>query len=591
MGKQEEMLVRRITEIYECVSKLPALSPSKEVNELLTELVNICIPVIAIDVSKLSSEVQAMRSELIMLCGEAEGLMESHYSDLLASYDNPLDHLSLFPYHSNYLKLSLLEYTLLMRHVPSPPGRVAFVGSGPLPLTSVVLAKQHMPAAEFHNYDLDPTANDRACRLLRGDPDMAARMAFHTADVLSVTHELRGFDVVFLAALVGIGHDEKVRVIEHLARHMAPGAILVVRSAHSARAFLYPVVEPADLRGFEVLSIHHPGDQVINSVIVSRKPQGGHAPGAAARLVQRVTEIYECVSKLPTLSPSKEVNELFTELVNICIPVIAIDVSKLSSEVQAMRSELIMLCGEAEGLLESHHSDLLASYDNPLDHLRLFPYYSNYLKLSLLEYTLLARHVPSRPGRVAFVGSGPLPLTSIVLAKRHMPVAEFHNYDLDPTANDRASRLVRSDPDMAARMAFHTADVLSVTDELRGFDVVFLAALVGVDHDEKVRVIEHLARHMAPGAVLVARSAHSARAFLYPVVEPAELTGFEVLTVHHPIDEVINSVIVARKPKDDHAAGAAAVTRPCKCCEMVQGFHHFRHGSVMGDAAPEELPS
>ncbi|CAD5196868.1 unnamed protein product [Musa acuminata subsp. malaccensis] len=282
MGKQEEMLVRRITEIYECVSKLPALSPSKEVNELLTELVNICIPVIAIDVSTLSSEVQAMRSELILLCGEAEGLMESHYSDLLASYDNPLDHLSLFPYYSNYLELSLLEYTLLMRHVPSPPGRVAFVGSGPLPLTSVVLAKQHMPAAEFHNYDLDPTANDRACRLLRGDPDMAARMAFHTADVLSVTHELRGFDVVFLAALVGIGHDEKVRVIEHLARHMAPGAILVVRSAHSARAFLYPVVEPADLRGFEVLSIHHPGDQVINSVIVSRKPQGGHAPGAAA---------------------------------------------------------------------------------------------------------------------------------------------------------------------------------------------------------------------------------------------------------------------------------------------------------------------
>ncbi|PWA50724.1 nicotianamine synthase, S-adenosyl-L-methionine-dependent methyltransferase [Artemisia annua] len=52
---------------------------------------------------------------------------------------------------------------------------------------------------------------------------------------------------------------------------MAPGAILMLRSAHGARAFLYPVVDPNVLHGFNVLSIFHPDDDVINSVVISRK--------------------------------------------------------------------------------------------------------------------------------------------------------------------------------------------------------------------------------------------------------------------------------------------------------------------------------
>ncbi|MCL7042683.1 hypothetical protein MKW94_005119, partial [Papaver nudicaule] len=55
---------------------------------------------------------------------------------------------------------------------------------------------------------------------------------------------------------------------------------------------------------------------------------------------------------------------------------------------------------------------------------------------------------------------------------------------------------------------------------------------------------------MAPGALLMLRSAHGARGFLYPIVEPSDLPGFEVLAIFHPMDEVINSVIVARKTKD-----------------------------------------
>ena len=106
--------------------------------------------------------------------------------------------------------------------------------------------------------------------------------------------------------------------------------------------------------------------------------------------------------------------------------------------------------------------------------------------------------------------------------------------------------------------------------------MVFLAALVGMRREEKRGVIEHLVRHMRPGALLVARSAHGARAFLYPVVETDELNGFEVLSVYHPGDEVVNSVIVARKK---------GIVVACKCCEPLVG--HLGHGSLVEELAIE----
>ena len=273
-----------------------------------------------------------------------------------------------------------------------------------------------------------------------------------------------------------------------------------------------------------------------------------------AALVHKITGLPAAIAKLPSLSPSPAVAALFTDLVTACVPPSPVDVPKLGPEAQAMREGLIRLCSEAEGKLEAHYSDMLAAFDNPLDHLGVFPYYSNYVNLSKLEYELLARYVPGgiAPARVAFIGSGPLPFSSFVLAARHLPDTMFDNYDLCGAANDRASKLFRADKDVGARMSFHTADVADLAGELAKYDVVFLAALVGMTSEEKAGAIAHLGKHMADGAVLVARSAHGARAFLYPVVELEDIGrgGFQVLAVHHHAgDEVFNSFIVARKVK------------------------------------------
>ncbi|KAF8018324.1 hypothetical protein BT93_H3269 [Corymbia citriodora subsp. variegata] len=267
-------------------------------------------------------------------------------------------------------------------------------------------------------------------------------------------------------------------------------------------------------------------------------------------LIQTVFELHEKISSLDSLKPCRDVNTLLSQLVLTCTPHSHhhIDVARLCNKAQEMRSDLIRLCGEAEGQLESHFATILGSFDRPIENLEIFPYYKNYLKLAQLEFTLLTQHCTGVPNRVAFVGSGPLPLTSIVLASNHLTTTSFHNYDIDPSANSKAIRLISSDPDLSKRVLFHTCDVFKVTKELKEYDVVLLAALVGMNKEDKARAIEHLGRYMKSGAILMVRSAHGARAFLYPVVDVhSDLGGFEVLSVFHPKDEVVNSVILARK--------------------------------------------
>ncbi|PIN01522.1 Nicotianamine synthase [Handroanthus impetiginosus] len=305
-------------------------------------------------------------------------------------------------------------------------------------------------------------------------------------------------------------------------------------------------------------------------------------------LVQKVCELYEKISKLDNLNPSNDVDTLFTQLVRTCIPPHPIDVTKLCAQIQDMRTKLIKLCGYAESLLEKHFSTILGSFDKPLDRLDLFPYYSNYLKLSRLEFDLLAQHCPN-PTRIAFVGSGPLPLTSIVLASHHLKSSVFHNFDIDASANSMASKLIEPHPDLSQRMAFYTNDIMDVPgDALKEYDVVFLAALVGMDVEEKMHVIEHLAKNMAPGAILMLRSAHGARAFLYPVVEPRHLRGFEVLSVFHPTDEVINSVVVARRcPKPVHNS-IEQVFGPMMLCSKCAETQSFNPLNLIEELAVED---
>ncbi|KAK7324419.1 hypothetical protein VNO77_27955 [Canavalia gladiata] len=270
---------------------------------------------------------------------------------------------------------------------------------------------------------------------------------------------------------------------------------------------------------------------------------------SSERLISQIMQLHVSISKLESLRPSKQVNSLFTHLVNLCTLPSSIDIEALPQEVQTMRESLINLSGHAEGLLELEFSTFIGLTPNPLNNLTIFPYYGNYVKLANLENKILKENGVVNPKKVAFVGSGPMPLTSIIMATHHMESTHFDNFDIDEKANEMARKIVASDATFERRMKFETQDIMEVRERLGQYDCIFLAALVGMSKEEKIKIMGHIRKYMKEEGFLLVRSAKGARAFLYPIVEEHDMVNFEVLTIFHPTNDVINSVVLLRKPK------------------------------------------
>jgi hypothetical protein len=74
-------------------------------------------------------------------------------------------------------------------------------------------------------------------------------------------------------------------------------------------------------------------------------------------------------------------------------------------------------------------------------------------------------------------------------------------------------------------MTFSNSDA-SACGSLQRFDVVCVAALVGMDVDAKKAVLKSVSARMRKGALICVRSAAGLRGLLYPVKSPAKLLYF-----------------------------------------------------------------
>lgn len=274
----------------------------------------------------------------------------------------------------------------------------------------------------------------------------------------------------------------------------------------------------------------------------------------AGGLSDRIVRLYEQLSRFGDLAPAPDVNTLFGELVRICVradsraaPLVLADV-----RVRRLRPDLLRLCSRGESLLEQAWAHRILQAADPWIELGRFTYLQNYQQLSRLELHTLAGagHVPRPRGRICFLGGGPLPLSALLM-HRELGVA-VDVVDNEPGAAGLARRLLsRLAPGPGLRVS--QGDATSAGDMaqlLAGCDVVVVAALVGRTRDQKRAVLRAVGRAMDPGAYLVVRSAHGLRSLLYAVVEPgdvAEAAGCVPQVLVHPLGDVVNSVLVARR--------------------------------------------
>lgn len=273
------------------------------------------------------------------------------------------------------------------------------------------------------------------------------------------------------------------------------------------------------------------------------------APASATDALARV---HRHLRACRHLRPCPEVDALFHELVRMVVEVPPATPARWGCASAATASDLRRLCAEGETQMERAWARRIAVADDPDRALADFPYAENYRRLVRLEVDVLGRTVRRRVAQVAFVGAGPLPLSALYLAR--MLGAPVDAVDRDPAATAEG-RLVAAALGDSATVSFVRADATDV--DFRRYDVVVLAALVGGTPAAKRGVLAHLGATMAPGAVLLARSARAARTLLYPPVDAADLGHLRLQTVVHPVDDVVNSVVVARVPGEPHSWGGS----------------------------------
>ncbi|WP_433798872.1 nicotianamine synthase family protein [Actinomycetospora sp. CA-084318] len=272
----------------------------------------------------------------------------------------------------------------------------------------------------------------------------------------------------------------------------------------------------------------------------------GHADTGSARaaVITQVRALHAALLACPDLTPGPRTNDIFSRLVALAVdPAAAREADAVLADpaVAPLLPGLRQLCADGEFELERHWARRIVAATDPAAELARFPYHQNYVDLTRLEHHAVSGLVPHRVGRVLFVGSGPLPLTSMLLAQRYGCAVD--NLDREPEAVTLGAAL--ADVAGCTGLRFDVGDVVDHHD-LADYDLVYLAALAGLDPDAKLGLLSHLARTLAPGTLVLARSAHSLRGLLYPVLDPHDLPGMDTLSVVHPFTDVVNSVVVAR---------------------------------------------
>lgn len=256
----------------------------------------------------------------------------------------------------------------------------------------------------------------------------------------------------------------------------------------------------------------------------------------------RIVHLTDQLAALPDLRPDPRTNALFGDLVQAVLAAPDRQAGDILThpDVVSRKDAVRDLSARGETALEHAWAERISSAPDPRTALAAFPYLDNYDRLTALEVRLLT-HTAGAPTSVAVLGCGPLPLSTLGYADAlGCPVIGL---DRDPAAVGLARQVAARVG--AARVRFEQADAADVG--LVGYDAVVLAALVGETPSAKTAILGRVAGAMRPGAMLLARSARGLRTLLYPPVDLTAMPGFEVLEVVHPTDDVINSVVVARR--------------------------------------------
>jgi nicotianamine synthase len=273
MHDAAEILISRFCHLYEQLAAAPSMEPSDCVTTLFAEVVELCIsrqPEAVVERALRDPRIVELRPHFCRLCADHIFREARAWSRRISTSPDPWVELLNCPNYCNYLQLCDVEIHSVLALTGRSPKRLLFAGSGPVPITSVLFANGFQLTVD--NLEVDREAFELGRHLVQ-QLGKADGMGFIHSDIRDFTN-LELYDVICLAALVGLSPEEKREITAHLSRHMRPDALLLVRSAHGLRNLIYPPVGVEDLIGFIPQLLLRPYTTVMNSVLIAKLDDG-----------------------------------------------------------------------------------------------------------------------------------------------------------------------------------------------------------------------------------------------------------------------------------------------------------------------------
>lgn len=239
--------------------KLKRLRPSTKVNATLSDLVQQVVQSESIDMDGISTKaITRVRRK----SGRAESYMEAYWSHRITRSSDPIAALQSFPYLTNYQQLTVRELKFVQRSglAHDKISRVLVIGSGPLPLTAYELGQ---------NLDAVIDQVDSSKKATKLGRRVGAALTFDSQYYVGKGEAVvleNSYDLILIAALAGETTEAKQAIIDNVLPHLNQGGRIIIRSAHGARAVLYPIV--GELQRVTLLETHHPKDDIINSILI-----------------------------------------------------------------------------------------------------------------------------------------------------------------------------------------------------------------------------------------------------------------------------------------------------------------------------------
>ncbi|WP_236712675.1 nicotianamine synthase family protein [Peribacillus muralis] len=258
-SRNQEKIIHTYMDTYKILLEEKDLSPKNPIiNRVLTELVSLISKPLDQHMAEEilnHDQIRSIRGDMLDKLTIAETSMENHYANLFVGSVNTLEDFRSFLYWGNYKELIKTEINELKK-VKNDSQSFAFVGTGPLPLSPLLL--QQELGANMTCLDIDEQAYSLGKRIIKQLKGEATSNYILNDGAL---HDYGEFDLVWIASLV----PNKEEILERI-YETNPHATVAIRSVDGIHQLLY---EPVDATKFSKVICQEVGRTIADSFIIN----------------------------------------------------------------------------------------------------------------------------------------------------------------------------------------------------------------------------------------------------------------------------------------------------------------------------------